>query len=78
MAFETAWSQFHLKGEIMLNDAMSKNECLMKYREERQRCTCWTRVMGYIRSKDSFNLGKQSEAEERVYFTEQCACKQGK
>lgn len=57
---------------------MSKNECLKKYENERQKCTCWCRVMGYIRSKDSFNIGKRAEAEQRVYFTEQCACKQGK
>lgn len=53
---------------------MSKNELLAKYQEERTRCESYSRVMGYIRNKNSFNLGKQSEAAERVYFTEACAC----
>jgi len=37
---------------------------------ERQICEVWTRVMGYLRPKSSFNIGKRSEAEERVYFKE--------
>lgn len=53
---------------------MSRNELLTKYQNERTRCESFTRVMGYIRNKSSFNIGKQSEAEERVYFTEFCAC----
>ncbi|MBA8816389.1 ribonucleoside-triphosphate reductase [Microbacterium halimionae] len=31
-------------------------------------CEVWTRVMGYFRPIASFNVGKQGEAEERVYF----------
>lgn len=38
--------------------------------EERQRCEIWTRVMGYHRPISSFNIGKQGEFEERLYFTE--------
>jgi ribonucleoside-triphosphate reductase len=38
--------------------------------EERQQCEVWTRVMGYLRSVDSFNIGKQSEHRERVMFKE--------
>ena len=37
---------------------------------DRQRCEVYTRVMGYLRPKDSANTGKQGEFEERVYFTE--------
>lgn len=54
---------------------MSRNELLAKYEGERTRCESFTRVMGYIRNKSSFNVGKQSEAAERIYFTEECACK---
>jgi hypothetical protein len=39
--------------------------------DERQRCEVWTRVMGYHRPSASFNIGKQGEFRERVYFTEQ-------
>jgi ribonucleoside-triphosphate reductase len=37
---------------------------------QRQKCEVWTRVMGYLRSVDSFNVGKQSEFRERLMFHE--------
>lgn len=37
---------------------------------ERQPCEIWTRVMGYHRPMSSFNIGKQGEFHERVYFSE--------
>lgn len=40
---------------------------------ERTPCEIWTRVMGYHRPVSQFNVGKQSEHKERVYFTEQKA-----
>lgn len=40
---------------------------------ERQRCEVWTRVMGYHRPVSSFNIGKQGEFRERVWFEEQHA-----
>lgn len=40
---------------------------------ERQRCEIWTRVMGYHRPVSSFNVGKQGEFNERVYFSEAAA-----
>ena len=47
-------------GDITLTDA------------ERQRCEIWTRVMGYHRPTDSFNIGKKQEANERKYFKPVC------
>lgn len=38
--------------------------------EQRQKCEVWTRVMGYLRPVDSFNIGKKSEFKERVMFKE--------
>lgn len=38
--------------------------------EERQPCEVWTRVMGYHRPVESFNIGKQSEHRERRFFRE--------
>lgn len=43
--------------------------------EERQRCEVWTRVMGYHRPVQSFNIGKKSEFAERKFFTEKSAGK---
>ena len=37
---------------------------------ERQRCEVWTRVMGYHRPVDSFNIGKRGEFQERRCFEE--------
>lgn len=42
--------------------------------EERQKCEVWTRVMGYHRPTDNFNVGKQGEHEERVHFDEDITC----
>lgn len=42
---------------------------------ERQPCEVWTRVMGYHRPVQSFNIGKKGEFEERKYFVEsKCVC----
>ena len=40
---------------------------------ERQPCEVWTRVMGYHRPVQSFNIGKKGEFNERVCFTEESA-----
>ena len=42
--------------------------------EERQKCEVWTRVMGYHRPVDYFNIGKKGEQEERVCFEENVTC----
>lgn len=47
--------------EIKLDDA------------ERQECEVWTRVMGYFRPVEAFNVGKKSEYAERVCFSEKKA-----
>lgn len=51
------------KPEITLDDS------------ERQPCEIWTRVMGYFRPVDAFNIGKQSEYAERVCFSQSKALK---
>ena len=38
--------------------------------EERQPCEVWSRVMGYLRPTDSYNIGKKEEFNERRCFTE--------
>ncbi|MDR0968804.1 MAG: anaerobic ribonucleoside-triphosphate reductase [Holosporaceae bacterium] len=42
--------------------------------EERSKCEVWTRVMGYHRPEDDFNIGKKSEHAERVHFDEKATC----
>jgi hypothetical protein len=42
--------------------------------EERQRCEVWTRVMGYHRPVSSFNIGKQGEVADRVFFVVDGSC----
>ena len=44
--------------EIKLND------------NERQKCEIWTRVMGYYRPVENYNVGKRAEYSERTYFKE--------
>ena len=46
--------------------------------EERQKCECYTRVMGYIRPTSEFNTGKKAEFDERKCFTEEKAVQNGK
>jgi len=49
---------------------MSKKELLKLHENKRQKCIVYTRVMGYHRPVESFNIGKTGEHEERKYFRE--------
>ncbi len=53
---------------------MSKAEVLEKLKEKRTKCIVYTRVMGYHRPVESFNVGKTGEHKERVQFVEKCGC----
>ncbi len=48
----------------------AKSETVELKDSERQKCEVWTRVMGYHRPVQSFNIGKKGEFEERKYFVE--------
>lgn len=39
--------------------------------EKRTKCLVYTRVMGYHRPVESFNIGKKGEHKQRTHFTEQ-------
>lgn len=53
---------------------MSEQEKEVKLDDaERQECEVWTRVMGYFRPVEAFNVGKKSEYAERVCFSEKKA-----
>jgi anaerobic ribonucleoside-triphosphate reductase len=49
---------------------MKNQELLATMQEKRQRCIVYTRVMGYHRPVESFNLGKTGEHKQRKQFTE--------
>ncbi len=49
---------------------LNKEEILEKLKEKRQKCMVYTRVMGYHRPVESFNIGKKSEHKERKHFKE--------
>ena len=54
---------------------MSNKELLHKLEEKRTRCIVYTRVMGYHRPVESFNVGKTGEHKERVQFVERLSCR---
>ncbi len=47
---------------------MSQNEILKLLEDKRQKCTVYTRVMGYHRPVESFNVGKIGEHRQRKQF----------
>jgi len=48
----------------------NREKQLEKLREKRQKCIVYTRVMGYHRPVESFNIGKTGEHRQRVQFVE--------
>ncbi len=59
-----------IKGAKMEIKELNKKEILEKLKEKRQKCMVYTRVMGYHRPVESFNIGKKSEHKERKHFKE--------
>jgi len=49
---------------------MSREKLLEKLENKRTRCIVYTRVMGYHRPVESFNVGKTGEHKERTMFEE--------
>ena len=49
---------------------MSNQEILKEQEDKRSKCIVYTRVMGYHRPVESFNIGKTGEHKERVQFSE--------
>lgn len=49
---------------------MKKTEVLSLLADKRQKCTVYTRVMGYHRPVESFNVGKTGEHKQRKQFVE--------
>ena len=55
---------------IIKEQQMSDKEILASLEAKRTKCVVYTRVMGYHRPVESFNLGKKGEHKERVKFCE--------
>lgn len=49
---------------------MRDDEILESMQARRTRCIVYTRVMGYHRPAESFNVGKKGEHKERIKFKE--------
>ena len=50
---------------------MKNKEILKANAAERTKCAVYTRVMGYHRPVETFNVGKQGEFNERLHFEEE-------
>ena len=46
-----------------------EEEILASMESSRIKCTIWTRVMGYHRPVETFNVGKKGEIAERKWFS---------
>jgi anaerobic ribonucleoside-triphosphate reductase len=57
--------QYFFKGDVM-----KEHEVLQRHKAERKKCIVYTRVMGYHRPVESFNIGKKGEHQERKFFFE--------
>lgn len=53
---------------------MTNKEILEKVAAQRSKCIVYTRVMGYHRPVESFNIGKKGEHGERKQFVESARC----
>ena len=53
---------------------MDRNKELERLSHKRQKCIVYTRVMGYHRPVESFNVGKTGEHKQRKQFVESQNC----
>ncbi len=52
---------------------MNQKKILEELNEKRTKCIVYTRVMGYHRPVESFNIGKKGEHQERKFFLEKAS-----
>jgi anaerobic ribonucleoside-triphosphate reductase len=48
----------------------NRHQILQQNDAQRTKCLVYTRVMGYHRPVESFNIGKKGEHKQRTHFTE--------
>ncbi len=56
-----------------MNTQQQHDLVLQQNEEKRSKCLVYTRVMGYHRPVESFNIGKKGEHRQRAHFTEEDA-----
>jgi len=54
----------------MMIETMNRDQILKQNQSERSKCLVYTRVMGYHRPVESFNIGKKGEHRQRTHFAE--------
>lgn len=54
-----------------MNKLQQHEAILAQYQGQRNKCLVYTRVMGYHRPVESFNIGKKGEHKQRTHFAEQ-------
>ena len=52
---------------------MNRDKILKNSENRRTKCIVYTRVMGYHRPVESFNIGKKGEHKERKFFTQKAS-----
>ena len=52
---------------------MNRDKILNNSKNRRTKCIVYTRVMGYHRPVESFNIGKKGEHKERKFFTQKAS-----
>jgi len=52
---------------------MKRDKILEQNKSSRTKCIVYTRVMGYHRPVESFNIGKIGEHKERKFFTQKAS-----
>jgi hypothetical protein len=55
-----------------ITKSSTRSELLKSIEEKRVKCLVYTRVMGYHRPVESFNIGKKGEHRQRTQFDEVC------
>lgn len=58
-----------MKMQIEIKEPLSEN-LLTQHEGKRTKCLVYTRVMGYHRPVESFNIGKKGEHKQRTHFKE--------
>lgn len=56
-----------------MNRSQQDDLTLQQHQDERSKCLVYTRVMGYHRPVESFNIGKKGEHRSRTHFVEKHA-----
>jgi hypothetical protein len=55
---------------MIMQNILKTQSLLELHQEKRTKCLVYTRVMGYHRPVESFNIGKKGEHKQRQHFIE--------